>query len=244
LLPGGIKVDELVKMSLIEHLQELRYRLLIVLAFVFGLSLICFLVADWLRNIILQPAGEISLIYLTPPEAFLGNLRLAFSTGLLLSLPAILYQVLAFILPGFYQEEKRVLLPSFLAIAFLSFLGLAFSYYVVFPLAINFFLGFAGERLLPMFSFRDYLSFFIRFHLAFSLVFQLPLIMLIVGFLGLVSYHTLAGIRKFALLGIIIIAAIITPPDFFSQVLMIVPLYLLYELGLILVGWLEKRRKK
>jgi len=237
-------VDELVKMSLIEHLQELRYRLLIVLAFVFGLSLICFLVADWLRNIILQPAGEISLIYLTPPEAFLGNLRLAFSTGLLLSLPAILYQVLAFILPGFYQEEKRVLLPSFLAIAFLSFLGLAFSYYVVFPLAINFFLGFAGERLLPMFSFRDYLSFFIRFHLAFSLVFQLPLIMLIVGFLGLVSYHTLAGIRKFALLGIIIIAAIITPPDFFSQVLMIVPLYLLYELGLILVGWLEKRRKK
>ncbi len=237
-------MDELVKMSLIEHLQELRYRLLIVLAFVFGLSLICFLVADWLRNIILQPAGEISLIYLTPPEAFLGNLRLAFSTGLLLSLPAILYQVLAFILPGFYQEEKRVLLPSFLAIAFLSFLGLAFSYYVVFPLAINFFLGFAGERLLPMFSFRDYLSFFIRFHLAFSLVFQLPLIMLIVGFLGLVSYHTLAGIRKFALLGIIIIAAIITPPDFFSQVLMIVPLYLLYELGLILVGWLEKRRKK
>ncbi len=237
-------MDEMVKMSLIEHLQELRYRLLLVLAFVFGLSLLCFIVADWLRHLILQPAGDISLIYLTPPEAFLGNLRLAFSTGLLLSLPAILYQILAFILPGFYHEEKKVLIPSFLAIAFLSFLGLIFSYYVVFPLAINFFLGFAGEWLLPMFSFRDYLSFFIRFHLAFSLVFQLPLIMLIVGLLGVVSYQTLARIRKFALLGIIIVAAIITPPDFFSQVLMIVPLYLLYELGLILVGWLEKRRKK
>ncbi len=237
-------MDEIAKMSLVQHLEELRYRLFVIVGFVFGFSLVCFAFVDQLRAIILLPAHGLSLVYLSPPEAFLGNIRLAFSSGLFFSLPIILYQILAFILPGFYKEERRVLVPSFLAIGFLFYLGLIFGYYVVFPLAINFFLGFAGEELVPMFTFQNYLGFFLRFHFAFSIVFQLPLIMLILGFLGVVSYKTLGRIRKYAVLLIIIISAILTPPDFFSQLLMVGPLYLLFEIGMVLIRLVERRRKR
>lgn len=237
-------MDEIAKMSLIEHLEELRYRLFVIVGFVFGFSLVSFVFVDVLRSVILVPAKGLSLIYLTPPEAFLGNIRLSFTSGLFFSLPVILYQILAFLLPGFYKEERKVLIPSFLAIGALFYLGLFFSYFVVFPLAINFFLGFAGEELLPMFTFQNYLGFFSRFHFAFSLVFQLPLVLLILGLLGAVTYDTLRRIRKFAFLGIIIVSAILTPPDFFSQLLMVGPLYLLFEVGLILILLVEKRRRK
>jgi len=237
-------VDEIAKMSLIEHLEELRYRLFVIVGFVFGFSLICFVFVDFLRGIILLPAHDLSLVYLSPPEAFLANLRLSFTAGLFFSLPIILYQILAFMLPGFYKEERKVLIPSFLAIGFLFYLGLVFSYFVVFPLAINFFLGFAGEKLVPMFTFQNYLGFFSRFHFAFSIVFQLPLVLLILGILGVVSYVSLARIRKYAVLIIIIVSAVLTPPDFFSQLLMVGPLYLLFEFGLILIRIIEKRRKQ
>ena len=235
-------MDEMEKMSIFEHLEELRYRIFVSVLVIAAFGLTAFFLVDFLREIILKPAHGMPLVFLSPPEAFLANIRLAFSAGLIISVPFLLYQVMAFLLPAFYKEERKVLIPAFIAIGLLFYGGLTFAYFVVFPLAINFFLGFAGEFLSPMFSFQNYLSFFTRFHLAFCLVFQVPLILFILGLLRIVSYDTLKQIRKFALLGVIIISALITPPDFFSQLLMIGPLYLLFEMGILLVRFVEKRR--
>jgi len=160
------------------------------------------------------------------------------------SLPVILHQLSAYIFPGLTRPEKKFYLAVLFGIIMLFAAGVIFAYQIVFPFTIRFFLQFADARLDPQFTVTEYISFVISFHLAFGAVFQLPLFTWALGKMGLLSTGFLKRHRKIAILVMLILSAIITPPDIISQVVMIFPLVLLYEMGIVMVLISERRRLK
>ncbi len=239
--------------KIIRLFEELRIRLMIIAGAVFLFAIISFTFSDQVRYILLMPADmayagleegglDLHLIFLTPSEALLANLRLAFVTSGIVTLPLILYQLLALAITATGKPRRSALFLT-LVMYVLFAMGLSFAYFVVLPFALNFFVGFAGADLVPSFSIARYLSFTTSFMLSFGLVFQMPVLFWFLGSIGLVSTTFLRKNRKFALLIIIIFASILTPPDIFSQVLMAIPLMLLYELGIFMV-YLSRRKKK
>ncbi|MDH4206743.1 MAG: twin-arginine translocase subunit TatC, partial [Desulfobacteraceae bacterium] len=173
------------------------------------------------------------LIFTSLPEAFFTYLKVAFLSGIILAVPVIFYQFWMFVAPGLYDKEKRLMVP----IVFLStvfFVGGAFfGYFIVFPYGFKFFLGFASEIIRPLPSMREYLSFASKLLLAFGLVFELPLIITFLAKLGMVSVSFLKKNRKYALLLFFIGAAILTPPDVVTQIMMALPLMVLYEISIV-----------
>lgn len=231
------------ELSLLEHLEELRRRLFICVIFVAVGTVAGFAFVERIRKLLIRPAGELSLIYVNPPEALVANIRLAFIAGIILALPLILYQVLAFIFPALYKNEKKIIIPIvfFMLIFFAG--GVSFAYFTVFPFAITFFLNFAGEDLAAMFTITNYLSFATSLLFAFGLVFQTPLLFYVLGKLNIVSAKFLRRNRKYAVLIIVILSAVITPPDVVTQIMLAIPLIFLYELGVILVVISQRGRK-
>lgn len=240
----ALKSKPQAEMSFFEHLDELRKRLIyIAFAILIG-AIICYNFVDQILFFLTMPAGDLELIYTTPAEAFMSQIRLSLTAGVVVAMPFIIYQILAFILPGLYRPEKKSLLLMVFSMLFLFVLGISFGYFIVFPYALFFFLGFAKEGLTALFSISSYISFAFSFLLAFGLAFQVPLIFWFFGYLGLVSSEFLKRNAKYALLIIAIIAAIITPPDVFSQIMMIIPLYVLFQTGIFLVRLTERKRAK
>lgn len=220
------------------HLEELRSRLIkasIAVGVGFALS---YGFKEKLFQILTAPlisvmkTGE-TLIYTNLPEAFFTFLKTAFLSGILLASPIIIYQFWMFTAPGLYRKEKRMLLP----VVFLSSVffvgGALFGYFIVFPWGFKFFLGFASETIRPLPSMKEYLSFSSKLLLAFGLVFELPLVITFLAKLGLVSVEFLKKNRKYALLLFFIGAAILTPPDVVTQIMMALPLMVLYEISII-----------
>lgn len=228
----------------IYRLEDLRKRLVIIGACIILTGILCFVFIEQIRTILLAPAGFPDLIYITPAEALMANIRLALTTGLLLTLPITLYQVIALIWPVLPRERKKAMLFLPVCMIVLFAAGLTFAYSLVFPIAIDFFQGFEDETLIAMFTLQNFLSFSISFMFAFGLVFQLPLIFLFLGALGVVNPPLLRKNRKFAILVMLVLSAFITPPDIFSQFLMIGPLLLLYELGILMVVLVQRRKRK
>ncbi|MEJ2097858.1 MAG: twin-arginine translocase subunit TatC [Deltaproteobacteria bacterium] len=231
-----MKADE--KLPFTAHLQELRSRLIkcfiavgigFVLSYGFKEKLFDILTAPLIS---VMGTGD-TLIYTNLPEAFFTFLKSAFLSGILLSSPIIIYQFWMFIAPGLYHKERRLLLP----IIFLSSLffigGALFGYYIVFPWGFKFFLGFASETIKPLPSMKEYLSFSSKMLIAFGLVFELPLILTFLAKLGIVSVAFLKKQRKYALLLFFTGAAILTPPDVVTQIMMALPLMVLYEISII-----------
>lgn len=228
-------------MSVIEHLGELRRRLLVMGSFVLVLSIASFFYAGSLLEVLTRGT---TLIYIRPAEAMLAYFRLAFIAGVMLSTPVIFYQFIAFLAPALNKREKRILLIS-IAMMFLLFAtGICFAWFVVFPFAIDFFSSFASEQLLPWYTVSEYVSFATGLLLAFGLVFQLPMLFWVLGALRVVSAKFLRSIRKYAIIVVAVLAAFITPPDVVSQVLMILPMLALFELGIWLVVLTELGRRK
>ena len=226
------------KIPFTAHLEELRKRLIIsFIAVGIGFAL-CYGFKEWLFQILTQPLisvmqdGE-TLIYTGLPEAFFTFLKVSFLGGLMIASPVIIYQFWMFVAPGLYDREKRLLLP----IVFLSTLffvgGALFGYFIVFPYGFQFFLGFATETIRPMPSMKEYLSFSAKLLLAFGLVFELPLVITFLARLGIVTVPFLKKNRKYALLLFFVGAAILTPPDVVTQIMMALPLMLLYEISII-----------
>ena len=238
--PGKINLE----MSWIEHLEELRKRLIVVLIVIMLATLVCFNFVDQILFVLTRQASGLELIYTTPAEAFTSQIRLALIAAVLITLPFTIYQALVFVLPALRTAEKKAIIPLLLAMIFLFFTGLTFAYFFVFPFALHFFLGFSSERLLPLFTISRYISFVVSFLVAFGLVFQVPLVFWFLGRMSLISSQFLAANRKYALLVNAILSAIITPPDVFSQVLMIIPLAILYEVGYVLVRLSERQRAR
>jgi len=231
-------------MSVLEHLSELRLRLVISAGALLVASAICFTYIEHIRAILTLPLEGQQLIFLSPPEAFMANFKLALFSGLVASSPVILHQVSAYIFPGLSRNEKKFFVAVLLGIVVLFATGIVFAYQVVFPFTLRFFLQFADARLDPQFTITEYISFVISFHLAFGAVFQLPLLTWALGKMGLLTTQFLRRYRKIAYLIMLVVSAIITPPDIISQVVMILPLALLYELGIVMVLISERKRLK
>jgi sec-independent protein translocase protein TatC len=236
------------KIPFTAHLEELRKRLVtsfIAVAVGFG---VCYGFKEKLFQILTQPLisvmnqGE-TLIYTGLPEAFFTFLKVSFLGGLMLASPVIIYQFWMFVAPGLYDREKRLLLP----IVFLSTIffvgGALFGYFIVFPFGFKFFLGFATETIRPMPSMKEYLGFSAKLLLAFGLVFELPLVITFLARLGLVSVAFLKKNRKYAILLFFVGAAILTPPDVVTQIMMALPLMLLYEISIFGARIFGKQKK-
>lgn len=238
------KKDNELVMSILDHLDELRKRLMIIALILLVAALASFFFVTDILDFLTAPAKDMQLIYITPAEAFISQIRLAIIAAIIVTLPLTIYQVLLFILPALKQTEKKAIYPFVIAMFFLFGLGMAFAYYVVLPFALFFFLGFSTETLVPQFTISSYISFVTSFLLAFGSIFQIPLVFWFLGAIGLVSSGFLRTNRKYAVLIIAIISAVITPPDVFSQLLMMGPLMFLYETGVFLIRMTERKRAR
>ena len=248
------------EMPLIEHLLELRNRLLkMVLA-----VLVCFAAIYpfanelylWLSEPIrsLLPVGQ-TMIATDVTSPFFAPLKLALVLAVFAAIPIILYQLWSFIAPGLYAHEKRLAFPLLFTSVILFYAGAAFAYYIILPLAFNFFLGFqqgeigatSGANEMAAIGFQgsvqEYLNLTIKFVMAFGICFQLPVLLSLMGKAGLVSSEGLGNMRKYAVVAILVVAAIATPPDVISQVILFTVVYGLYEISIQLVKRIEKTRE-
>ena len=223
-----------------EHLSELRDRLVrsfIAVAIGFALA---YVFKERLFNILTAPLvtamgenGNAQMIFTGLPEAFFTYLKVAFLAGIVLATPVLFYEFWMFVSPGLYREEKKYLLPVVILSVFFFLAGSSFGYFIVFPYGFQFFLGFATETIKAMPSMKEYLTFASKMLLAFGFVFELPLILTFMARMGLVSVEFLSKNRKYALLIFFVGAALITPPDVVTQIMMALPLMVLYEIAII-----------
>ncbi len=234
------------KLPLTAHLQELRKRLILSFIAIGAGFVLCYSLADSLFNILAAPLIKImptggSLIFTTVAEAFFTYMKVAFIAGLILASPFVLYQIWAFVAPGLYQKEKRYVVPFVLGGSFFFALGILFGYFVAIPIGFKFLLGYATDFIKPMPSMKEYLSFTIKFLLVFGLVFEFPVVLVLLARIGVIDAKMMARQRKYAILLIFIFAAVMTPPDLISQVLMALPLMGLYELSILLAKIFGKK---
>lgn len=224
------------KMPFMEHLGELRTRIMRSLYWLLGGTFIALFRAEQITDYLARPVTKLGykLVFTAPAEAFWVQMKVALIVGVFLASPGILWQVWAFIAPGLHEHEKKYAVP-FVIIGSLMFIaGGAFSLFVVTPYAIQFLLSYARETLQPMITLENHIDFLLKFTLAFGAVFELPLLITILARVGVITSKQLAKNRKYAILGAFIAGAVLTPtPDAFNQTLMAGPLILLYEVGII-----------
>ena len=224
------------EMTIIEHLEELRRRIVVAVAALVLFSVVgYFLSPKILAAIHASLPGVDFLIFTSLSEAFFVSIKIALYVGLVLALPVVFWQIWSFVAPALEPREK-LLVGTLLPFIYLLFVGgLAFAFFVALPWTVRFFMSYAGPGLKPFLSIDDYLSFLFSMGLAFGLVFQLPLVILALTKIGLVKVEFLRRNRKYAILVIFVAAAIITPgTDMVSQIIMALPLMVLYELSIIL----------
>ncbi len=239
--------ENLAEGSLISHLLELRDRLLravIAMAIVF-VPLAFF--ANELFTLIARPLisklpADTSMIATSLISPFMAPLKLAMVTSVFLAMPYILYQIWAFVSPGLYRHEKRFAIPLLVSSIVLFYLGVAFAYFVVFPLMFAFLTSTGPVGVRMMTDISNYLDFVMLLFFAFGIAFEIPVATVLLAWTGMVKLETMSGNRGYVLLGIFIVAAILTPPDAVSQCFMAIPMYLLYELGIIFAKVLLKEK--
>ena len=240
------------RQPLFAHLVELRRRLLISLAALIAVFFVCLYFAKPIFAVLVQPllaAGEGRLIYTDVFEAFFAEVKVALFCALMLCFPVFATQIWRFVAPGLYVKEKRAILPFLLMTPVFFAGGASFAYFLAMPWALHFLLGFEGniggvhQEALP--GVGNYLSFVTRFLFGFGVAFLLPILLMLLERAGLVTRQQLASKRRYAIVGAFAIAAVLTPPDAVSQLMLAVPLYALYEFAIIairLTNWREARR--
>ena len=242
------------KAPLIEHLIELRSRLVRALVAVAIAFVICFIFASDIFNILLVPyeravanVSDIKLIYTAPQEYFFTQLKLALFGALFISFPVIASQIYMFVAPGLYRNERKAFLPYLIATPILFLLGACLVYFMIMPLAMRFFLsmqetGDSGVQILLTAKVSEYLSLIMMLIIGFGICFQLPVLLTLLARAGLIGSETLKHYRRHAILGVFLAAAILTPPDPISQVALALPTLLLYEVSIFAVRMVEKKR--
>ncbi|TLS67594.1 twin-arginine translocase subunit TatC [Mariprofundus erugo] len=223
----------------LSHLKELQWRIRLALAvFVAGVMVLMnwsapvfnFMAAPLLSAL---PAGT-PMIFLNAPDVFFTYLKIALLGSLFVTSPLTFYQFWAFVAPGLYKHEKRLFLFAVVASVILFSGGGAFAYYIVFPLIFQFFLGFATDQIHALPAVKEYLSLFLKLVFAFGLCFQIPIVMMVLARLNIATAEGMARQRRYIIVWAFVVAAILTPPDVISQVLLAIPMLLLYELGLMI----------
>ncbi|GAB4258403.1 twin-arginine translocase subunit TatC [Thermincola ferriacetica] len=235
------------RMPILKHLEELRRVLIISFLSIIPTSVVCWFYRKELMHLLTRPVDRLhyKLVYIGPTEAFIANIKIAVIGGIILASPVIMWQVWSFILPALTRNEKRAVI-IIMPISILLFVtGVVFGYLTVFNFGIEFLLGFGGDGLEPMLSLSKYLSFAFWFLLPFGLIFEMPLVILFLTRLGLVTPQFLAKNRRFALLIIFIISAVVTPTtDMVSQFAMAGPMYVLYEISIWISRFMKAKKRK
>lgn len=230
------------KLTMLEHLEELRKRIIVIAVSVLLASIISYIYIDKITDIFLKPAQGMDFVYLNPSELFLTYITIALTMGIVISTPIILYQIWVFVKPGLKKKERLYLSLSLIMAIFFFIIGVAFSYFVIIPITIKFFVGISRDEILPFFSIKSYVSFCSSIFFSFGLTFQLPILIMLLTQLNLITPMLLKKARKYLVLLIFIVAAVLTPPDVISQVLMALPLWLLLELSITLSSIIYKKK--
>ncbi len=236
------------EMPFLDHLEELRWRMLwSLLAVVIATGVGFYLVTHFdVLGILVEPIrpflGDSKLKYLSPTDPFFITVKLALLLGLILASPVVIYQVWAFFSPALLPSERRAIVPSLYLGLLLFGAGIAMAYYVVIPMALQFAMGFQTESLEQSIVIGEYLAVVVRLLLAFGLVFELPVVILVLSLLGVVTPEFLATQRRYAIVIITIVSCLLTPGDIGSSFLMMLPLFLLYEFSIILSRLVVRRR--
>lgn len=229
-------------MSLAEHLSELRSCILKVLAYLAVGMGISFYFIRQIMDILTEPAGQ--LYYMRPAEAFMIYMKITLLGGLVLALPFMLYELYAFIKPALTLREKRFTLCSIPIVVVLFLGGMLFAYLLVFPRALEFFLGFAADKVNPLLSMESYLDFMLMLVVPFGFVFNIPILILLLAYLQLLPVKVLKRYHKHVILAAFILAAFITPtPDIITQSLLALPMVILYEISLLACRVFVKNKK-
>ena len=228
-------------MSLTAHLEELRSRLIKSLSAVAFGSCVAYLFLDRITNLLTLPVGK--LYYMKPGEAFFTYLKIDIAAGFLIALPIIFYHAWRFFLPALTRKERAalgILVPSSVV---LFFAGLAFSFFLILPFALKFFMGFGeeSENLQTLFSFGSYFEFVILFLLPFGFVFELPLVIIVLGKLGILTSEKLGKYRRYVFFFSFVIGALVTSPDVITQIAVAIPVILLYEVGYLVVKYILRK---
>ncbi len=231
-------MDNEEKIPFTAHLDELRTRLIRCFIAV-GVGFVAsYAFKEKLFEILIKPLTSVmnpgdKIIFTGLPEAFFTYLKVAFLSGLMLSIPVILYEFWMFVAPGLYKKERKMMIPIIILSSIFFLGGSLFGYFIVFPFGFRFFLGFTTDTIQALPSMKEYLGFSSKLLLAFGLVFELPLVITFLARLGIVTVEFLKTNRKYAVLIFFVGAAILTPPDVVTQTMMAVPLMLLYEISIV-----------
>ena len=230
------------EMAFLDHLEELRWRILKSLFAVIIFAIGAYFISAWLVDVVSAPLRDVGVYFKAPAEAFLVRLKLSIFAGAIVAVPVILYNVWMFVGPGLLKSEVKVVIPIVFSSTVFFLIGAAFCFFYVIPLAVRFLLGFSTGNMQPMIMIGDYVSFAGMMVLAFGIVFELPVASFILARMGVVDHKIMAKGRRYAVVGILILGSLLTPPDLISQLLLAGPLYLLYEISIIVV-WLTGRRE-
>jgi sec-independent protein translocase protein TatC len=239
-------MSEEVQETFLSHLIELRDRLI---RSVIAIAVVFFGLVNWARDIYSLLAAPMlaalpqggHMIVTDVAGAFFVPMKVTMMVAFLIALPYVLYQAWAFVAPGLYAREKKLVLPLVVASVLLFFIGMAFAYFVVFPIVFGFVNRFAPEGVAVMTDIDKYLSFVLSSFLAFGITFEVPVVVVILVRVGLVSVAKLREIRPYVIVGAFVVGAVFTPPDVMSQFLMAVPLWLLYELGVMVASVVTRK---
>lgn len=232
-------------LSFMDHLVELRYRIMRSLWAILAGMVVCYNFSGQIFDIIRAPIQPYltngGLVFTSPLDKFVAHLKIDFFGGIVLTCPFWIYQLWKFLSPGLYDRERRFAFAFIGAGTSLFAAGVCFAYFLVLPMAFQFLMTFGGDTDKPMITIEKYLSFFVNTSLGFGLSFEMPLVITLLGMLGIVSQQFLREKRRYAVLIIAIVSAIITPPDLISMLIMLVPMLLLYELSILAVGFVAPK---
>ncbi|UCF63920.1 MAG: twin-arginine translocase subunit TatC [bacterium] len=235
------------EMPFLEHLEEFRNRIIKALIGVIIGAVLCLIFSKQLLNVLLWPTTQvdmpIDIQVLKVQGMFIVTLEIAFFGGILVSLPFIIYQAWMFIAPGLYKSERRYVPRVIISATFLFLAGVVFAYFLIFPFALEFFLGLAPETVQTNIAIDFYISFIIRLLAIFGIVFQLPIMSYFLSKMGILTPTFMRKYRRHSIVVMFIVGALFTPPDPFTQTMLAIPLILLYEISIFISQWVHKSKK-
>ncbi|HVK60820.1 MAG TPA: twin-arginine translocase subunit TatC [Bdellovibrionales bacterium] len=232
--------------TLTDHLSELRDRLIKSLWVVAATTILAWNISDWILDRLVDPVRKFlpngKLIFLNPMDMFVGYMKVSLIAGIIIACPILIYHLWKFVSPGLYDHEKKYGAAFIISGSGLFLTGISFAYFLVLPTGLEFLLNFGSSSGQAMITLPEYLSFFLTMILVFGASFELPLVIVILGLFGIVDQKFLREKRRYAVVLLATVAAVITPPDVLSMMMLLGPLWGLYEISIILVGVLGKRR--